>query len=476
VTTLLAEGKAGHDLEFALQNWAKESPEAALEAFLADPRLQTASAAHSLFYALAERDPVAAMAALDRLPRKPWTAEAVKAVAGTWAAKDPLAAMQAGLALPEGARRRDFLSAGYKGWLQKDLSAAAAWIKSLPPEISPRSVIGKEHLFLGGMSTGPEAIERMNALVEVHRLAGANQNTWLHHDFMHWSSRDPEAAIPWALALPLDTPKRDDIVRTAFERIAQDQQKALALLPTLTEPKDREHLIQSIASQWATSEPEKAWAWAGALEDGSARSRALNSISQAWAGSDPEFAVAFLQQNRPEALREWGSQAASSWAATDPERALAWIQSTPPDLREHLTNQALQSIAREDPVKALDHLDLLTGNAERQNFLRNTITELARQDVTLASERVSAMPPSLDRDAAIQGLFHPAYEIEPDSALAWANSVTEPSMRESLVRNGLENWLQSDPAAAEDWWRRAAIDPALRQSLDPLVQRSLKSQ
>jgi hypothetical protein len=41
--------------------------------------------------------------------------------------------------------------------------------------------------------------------------------------------------------------------------------------------------------------------------------------------------------------------------------------------------------------------------------------------------------------AAIQELFHPAYEIEPDSALAWANSFTEPSMWESLVRNGLEN-------------------------------------
>jgi len=472
VASLLAKGGAEGELVGAFGDWARQSPDEALEALLSDPRLQSDQNVSALFSALTDRDPAAALAALDRLPRKPWAAQAVKAVAQGWATKNPQAALQAGLSLPEGGRRRDFLSAACHTWLEKDVVAAAAWLKSLPPEISARSVIGKDHLFLGGMND-KNAVEKMNALVDVHRLAGASQNTWLHHDFMHWSSRDPETAVPWALALPLDTPKRDDIVRSALDHLAQDQDKALATLPTLTERKDRDNLVQSIASRWGAAEPEKAWAWAATLDEGAGRSQAITTIANTWASTDPEAAVAFLKQHRPETIAEWGSQAASTWIRNDPEAALAWVQTTPQESRQHLTLNALSSLSSDDPAKALDHVDLLTDNHSRQALLRQSIGELARQDVTSASQRLSTMPPSLDRDAAIQGLFEPAYEVEPDSALAWANSIHEPSARESLLSTGLSRWLTSDPAAAEDWWRRASIDPEVRQRLAPMVDKAV---
>jgi hypothetical protein len=108
-------------------------------------------------------------------------------------------------------------------------------------------------------------------------------------------------------------------------------------------------------------------------------------------------------------------------------------------------------------------------NNKRQDLLESATTQLARQDVTLASSRVSAMAPGPDRDAAIKGLFEPAYEIEPDSALIWVASIGDSSTRASQVTNGFSRWYSDDPAAAADWLKRTPLDDNLRQRLSGMM-------
>ena len=126
-----------------------------------------------------------------------------------------------------------------------------------------------------------------------------------------------------------------------------------------------------------------------------------------------------------------------------------------------------------EPAKALDHAGLIADHDERQSLLAAATTELARQDVTLASERVSGMAPGPDRDAAITGLFKPAYEVEPDSALIWAASIGDSSLRTKQVTSGFRDWYRDDPAAAADWLKRSSLDEALRQRLSGILAERL---
>jgi hypothetical protein len=79
------------------------------------------------------------------------------------------------------------------------------------------------------------------------------------------------------------------------------------------------------------------------------------------------------------------------------------------------------------------------------------------------------MVPGPDRDVAIKGLFEPAYEIEPDSALIWVASIGDSSTRLSQVNNGFSRWFVDDPAAAADWLKRTPLDDDLRQRLNRIV-------
>ncbi len=469
VADLLTKGKTGSELADGIAAWADADGLATFEAFLADPRLQTADIARRLFASLARKDPAGAMELLQRLPRKPWSAEAYKAVATAWAEKDPAAALKAGLTLEQGSRRRDFISAAYHGWLKGDILAAADWLKNLPEGENPRSIIGKEHLFMGGM-TGDNAAECMTALLQVHRLAGEDQNTWLWHDFSHWSSRDPQTAIAWAMQLPEDAPKRKDIMNTAFERLANDPAKACALLTTLTNEKDRETLAGKTAETWGRSDPQAAWAWAQTLAGGM-KDKALEQVSRSWVQTDPETAVAYLQKHNPTQMATWGSAAAQAWGASAPEQALSWLKTVPQELKEDFTSQALQGMSREDPAKALDNLSLLTNESQRMNLLETSVRQLAKDDVTQASTRVSQMASGPERDSAIRGLLDPAYEVEPDSALVWANSMHNDSDRQSRTRNLFQRWHQSDAPAAEAWLQRTNMEDKMRESLNASIKK-----
>lgn len=471
ITELLTLGKGGSELASSLSTWATKDPEAAFAAFLADPRLQNSDCATSLFNALAAKDPVLALALLDQLPRKPWNKDAVKALANTWAGKDPTTAMAAGLALPPGARRRDFLSAACHTWLTSDVFSAAAWLKSLPSEEPVRNIIGKDHLFLGGMKSG----EEMTALMQVHQLASGEQHTWLHHDFMHWSYRQPQEAIAWAFNLPPEAPKRSEIIDSALDAAAKDQDRALALLQTLVNPADRAKLLEKTASSWGNRDPEAAWQWAASITDPEAQKKAYAAIGKSWVTADPEKAVTFLQKEQPAEIDHWGPAAAEALGANSPDQALAWLRSLPADKQEILTVNTLQGIMKEDPGKALDYSHLISNDDRRHDLLRQATTELAKNDVTLASSRLSSMPASSDRDAAIAGLFQPAFEVEPDSALIWANSIQNQSNKVSTVTNGFQQWLRDDSAAAEAWLVRTPLDVDLRARLQGQIESQRKN-
>ena len=141
----------------------------------------------------------------------------------------------------------------------------------------------------------------------------------------------------------------------------------------------------------------------------------------------------------------------------------------PGEKRDAILSKAIEGLTREDAARAFGEAGRITDASARAALYRTTAGVLAGEDVTLASTRLNAMPPGKDRDAAIQGFFHPAFDIEPDSALIWASAINEPLLRESTMHNGFSRWLNTDAAAAEDWLSRATMEGPLKEQLSDIL-------
>jgi hypothetical protein len=80
--------------------------------------------------------------------------------------------------------------------------------------------------------------------------------------------------------------------------------------------------------------------------------------------------------------------------------------------------------------------------------LETALRSWAGTDLTAASAWLAAQPPGKERDGAIWGFNEVARVAEPDSALQWAMSISEPQQREQAVLRTLHSWRTLDPSAA----------------------------
>lgn len=151
-------------------------------------------------------------------------------------------------------------------------------------------------------------------------------------------------------------------------------------------------LADTIASLWGTYEPEKAAAWALTLPAESiARDRSLVNLGQNWAENDPEAAADFALTQPPGAERNnLLTQVLTAWLDLEPARVAAWM------------NAYL-----DDP--ALDNAKVV----------------LARRPETAGAT--------------------------PSVALAWAQSITDPNVREYSVNAVVAEWAGRDLWSAMDY-------------------------
>jgi hypothetical protein len=80
--------------------------------------------------------------------------------------------------------------------------------------------------------------------------------------------------------------------------------------------------------------------------------------------------------------------------------------------------------------------------------LETALRSWAGTDLTAASAWLAAQPPGKERDGAIWGFNEVARVAEPDSALQWAMTISEPQQREQAVLRTLQSWRTLDPSAA----------------------------
>lgn len=154
----------------------------------------------------------------------------------------------------------------------------------------------------------------------------------------HWSRRDAEAAIAWAMSLS-DQPERDAAMATvALELAVSDPEQALQALSRRSGSPTPDVALEGVIQQWATQDFESAHAWVDAQPIGPDRDALLVRLVFARLEQSPPDAARIAngafhdEAHRVEAV----TSVASRWGAQDPESVREWALSLDSKAQEHV--------------------------------------------------------------------------------------------------------------------------------------------
>ena len=138
-----------------------------------------------------------------------------------------------------------------------------------------------------------------------------------------WARSEPQAALEWAEALPLEV-RGEVYQRIMSQLVAEDPGEALAMASSRPAGYERTEMIEGVVSQWAHRDPNAAAAWV--TEHAKGDQRLTASLMSAWIEDSPMAASNWLGSLPDSEGRDLAivAMTASRTLRRDPEAATLW--------------------------------------------------------------------------------------------------------------------------------------------------------
>jgi len=253
-----------------------------------------------------------------------------------------------------------------------------------------------------------------------------------------------------------------------------------------------------VASAWAEHDPEAVWKWykdndsdGGGLLGGS--NLALTSLFASLAGKDIDLAFKRLDEiegpgkqmalagmfqsalfdddKRAQLLKKVDSIADSDerkqakqmmlgqFAMLAPDQAVEWMKTQPPEEQKEMKETMGTMFMMSDPKKgAALMLDGATDEAKPKIYSR-IISQWAAMDTNAAGTWLREQTQGPQLDDARSSFVQAASIKDPESAMAWASTITTSDSRVSATTVAFKAWQKKDPAAAEQALSRSGLTP-----------------
>ncbi|RYD30009.1 MAG: hypothetical protein EOP86_20720, partial [Verrucomicrobiaceae bacterium] len=228
----------------------------------------------------------------------------------------------------------------------------------------------------------------------------------------------------------------------------------------------------SVAGAWAEKDPEAVWKWykdQGDKDTGGVMggNMVLASLFSSLAAKDPDAAFAKLQEiegpgrsmalaglfqsalfdaeKRESLLKKVDSLPDESerkqarqmmlgqWAMLAPEEATAWVASQPAKDQSELRETMGTMLMMSDPKKGAAFMIEGATDEEKPKRYADIVGSWARMDTNAAGTWLSGQSQGPHLDDARQSFVGAASEKDPESAMAWAATITEESKRLSAT-------------------------------------------
>ena len=280
-------------------------------------------------------------------------------------------------------------------------------------------------------------------------------------------------------------PARDQLLARFLESWAgQDGRSAIGFAGSLPTVQERELAIRAVLKGWSRTRPSDAWNWVIERFGTSRRAERLLEIIFANLGhSDRDTAFMLLDKMTSEGFQRemtlvvmdqilqtypprdalnWlgqlpeateGSAAAflaGRWAQTEPQAAALWLsEGFPSELGGLLA--VVGEWAYVDPGAAADWIwSEFRGSQRRQLMDVLAVEWLVNEGPTPLAEWLNAQTPDRTLDGAIEALAMATADLDPPTALVWAQSINDPDVRSMLEIMIGRQWIRVAPQEAAE--------------------------
>lgn len=217
-------------------------------------------------------------------------------------------------------------------------------------------------------------------------------------------------------------------------------EEALAKMEALmrtTDPIERSKAWLDFVNSIDPSEFESVVASFRSLGMTESRMTEYSMLLSAWAKKDPMQALDYAKANTGNRFAR--NTILTSWAAYDPEGAIRWAE------QNHEAREG-----------------------EGNPWLIGVIQGLASTDPARASQLLAGMPFSEERGEALGALLPSILAQGPDAAKAWAEGITDDSLKQGAIGRVAEAMAAKDPAGTAAWLAQNPGEAADR-SMDNVI-------
>ncbi len=163
--------------------------------------------------------------------------------------------------------------------------------------------------------------------------------------------------------------------------------------------------------------------------------------------------------SREELRTAFGTEALRRWLQLDPLAAAGWIAGRPDATAGDAALVARQLLANPAGLNATS--DQLPEGQFRQDLLLEAGREAIARDPAEAASLAQRLGPGPAQTNLLETVAYAWTTKDPDAALAWMMTVTDPALHESLVAMGAKAIAVTDPEMAADWLAEGVKSPEL---------------
>lgn len=242
-----------------------------------------------------------------------------------------------------------------------------------------------------------------------------------------WAGNDPESAFAWFEKSrgSAPAPMRESLLATIFRGLgSRDLGAAAEQLAWLRTENERGQALRGLLESVRSDEQRTALLEAaGGFQDEEIRRQLRRAVVEQWVQQDATAAAAFVASTSP----------AHERAGLMDSLGLAWLQT--------------------DPESAADWW---VTHAPGPQTLIKIMNVWAHADPNAAGTWLGRQAPGPLSDPARQTFARQVADIDPESALRWADTISDAALRESTIDHVFGGWRERDAGAAQSFLQKTS--------------------
>ncbi len=207
--------------------------------------------------------------------------------------------------------------------------------------------------------------------------------------------------------------------------------------------------------------------WARSLPEGQARVMTVNSIFEAWARQDPAAALGMLSSLAADERGDASTGIVNGWSRSAPADAAAWAAALPAGReRDNAMRSVMNRWIQSSPADVTAFVARLP-EGDRASVTGSMMSAWASRDAASAAAWLQRQAGGKDKDEGLKALSRQISNEDPEAALAWANTISDPQIRANQTESLAREWLALDPANAKKW---ISASPLPREAVQRLMK------